>query len=67
MSTPHLSITNAGIMHSGQYYCVVSNDGGRATSNHTQLVISESSVSVHVNILILFYENNNISTSIAMS
>ena len=49
VSTPHLSITNAGIMHSGQYYCVVSNEGGRATSNHTQLVISESSVSVHVN------------------
>ena len=49
VSTPHLSITNAGIMHSGQYYCVVSNEGGRATSNHTQLVISESSVSVRVN------------------
>ena len=49
VSTPHLSITNAGIMHSGQYYCVVSNDGGRVASNHTQLVISESSVSVHVN------------------
>ena len=47
VSTPHLSITNAGIMHSGQYYCVVSNEGGRATSNHAQLVISELCVWVN--------------------
>ena len=41
VSTPRLSIVNARIEQSGQYYCVVSNKVGSVTSEHAKLVISE--------------------------
>ena len=41
VATPHLSIANAGIIHGGQYCCVVSNEKGSKTSGQAQLVIGE--------------------------
>ena len=39
VATPHLTIANSGIKHSGHYYCVVSNEKGSVASNEAQLVI----------------------------
>ena len=41
VATPQLSIANAGIIHGGHYYCVVSNEKGSKTSRQAQLVIGE--------------------------
>ena len=41
VSTPRLSIVNARVEQSGQYYCVVNNEGGRVPSEHAKLFISE--------------------------
>ena len=41
VATPHLSIVNASIIHSGYYYCVISNENGCVTSHQAHLGISK--------------------------
>ena len=41
VATPHLSIANASTIHSGYYYCMVSNEKDSVASNEAQLGIGE--------------------------